>query len=42
MNEEETDRSDVWWFWVSVAVLGLLAYQIYDAAMSSAFDEDEE
>ena len=42
MNEEEKERSDGWWILVPMAVLGLLAYQIYDAAMSSVFDEGDE
>ena len=42
MNEEDKEQSDGWWILVSMVVLGVLAYQIYDATQSSIFDEGEE
>ncbi len=42
MNDEEKERSETWWVLVPVVVLSLLAYQIYDASMSSIFDEGDE
>ena len=37
----EDDQGWDWWMVVPVIVLGLLIYQIVDAAMTSVFDEDE-
>ena len=36
-----TDRGLVWWMVVPVVAVGLLVYQVAEAAMTSVFDEDE-
>lgn len=42
MNEEEKERTEGWEILVPIVVLGILAHQIYDASMSSIFDEGDE
>ena len=37
----EDDRGWGWWMILPVVALGLLAYQVSEAAMTSIFDEDE-
>ncbi len=39
--KEESDNSWGCWLLVPVVALGLLVYQVADAAMTSIFDEDE-
>jgi hypothetical protein len=41
LMNEENDKFWGWWMLVPVVALGLLAYQISVAAMTSVFDEDE-